>query len=80
MRSSSAGKILHQHFQTTLAAVDDLPQFGALIVGEAFVGEFDPRLYDVAVPGFGARVDEFGRRFGHALVPPACRIWRYNAT
>jgi hypothetical protein len=55
MRSSSAGKILHQHFQTTLAAVDDLPQFGALIVGEAFVGEFDPRLYDVAAPGFRAR-------------------------
>src|SRR5215218_9198496 len=28
------GEILHQHFQTPLAAVDDLPELGALMIGE----------------------------------------------
>ena len=63
------GEVLHQHFQAPLAAVHDLPEFGALVRAEPFVGQPDSRLDDVAAPRFCARGNEFGRYFWHALVP-----------
>ena len=63
------GKIPHQHLQAPLAVIDDAPQFGALTVGEPFVGKPDPGLHDLAAPQLRAGVDEFDRPVWHALIP-----------
>ena len=70
MRSSSAGKSVHQHLQAPLAVVDDPPEFGALRAAEVVVGEPDPGLHDLAAPRLRARADEFDRyATWHALSP-----------
>src|SRR4051812_14911066 len=63
------GKIAHQHLQAPLAIIDDAPQFGALIIGEAFVGQPDPGLDDLAPPELRARMNEFDSPVWHALIP-----------
>ena len=73
------GKILDQQLQTPLAAVDDLPQLGALTIAEPFVGELDSGLDDFAAPRLRARVD-FAWYFGHALNSRRAASGTHNAT
>ena len=50
-----ARKIRDQHLQAPLAVIDDLPEFGALRLGEVVVGKPDSGLDDVAAPRLRTR-------------------------
>jgi hypothetical protein len=63
------GKILNQHPQAPLANIDDLPKLGVLRAAEIEIGEFDPRLDDVAPPRFRASEVRFRQQLWHALSP-----------